>query len=129
MTYDPDLDDIPGTTVFTGRQTRKGLHLNRFCMSLTSAENRERFKADERAFLDKWPLTSAQREAVLSRDWNAAISEGGNIYFLAKILACDGTTFPEAASVMTGMSVEDYKAMMLAGGRSPEGLRSLREGR
>ncbi|MDQ0382935.1 protocatechuate 4,5-dioxygenase subunit alpha [Amycolatopsis thermophila] len=129
MTLDPDLQDIPGTIVFTGDQTRKGYHLNQFCMSLRSAENRERFRADERAYLDEWPMTEAQKQAVLNRDWNAALAEGANIYFLAKILATDGTSFPEAASIMTGLPLEEYTAIMLAGGRSPVGQRSIREGR
>jgi protocatechuate 4,5-dioxygenase alpha chain len=129
VSSDPDLFDIPGTTVFTGVQTRKGYHLNQFCMSLRSAANRARFVADERAYLDEWPMTEAQKRAVLDRDWNAALAEGGNIYFLAKILATDGTSFPEAASIMTGVSVDEYTAMMRAGGRSPEGQRSIREGR
>ena len=129
MSSDPDLFDIPGTTVFTGVQTRKGYHLNQFCMSLRSAANRARFVADERAYVDEWSMTEAQKQAVLNRDWNAALAEGGNIYFLAKIFATDGTSFPEAASIMTGVSVTEYTAMMRAGGRSPEGQRSIREGR
>jgi protocatechuate 4,5-dioxygenase alpha chain len=126
---DPDLLDIPGTTVFTGQQTRKGYQLNQFCMSLRSAQNRARFLADERGYVDEWPMTEAQKRAVLDRDWNAALAEGGNIYFLAKILATDGTSFPEAASIMTGVSVAEYTAMMVAGGRSPDGQRSIKEGR
>jgi protocatechuate 4,5-dioxygenase alpha chain len=129
VSSDPDLDDIPGTTVFTGEQTRKGYHLNQFCMSLRKAENRVRFLADERTYVDEWPMTESQKRAVLDRDWNAALAEGGNIYFLAKIFATDGTSFPKAASAMTGVSVEEYTAMMIAGGRSPEGQRSIREGR
>tara|TARA_B000000460_G_C21357276_1_gene323840 strand:- start:243 stop:419 length:177 start_codon:yes stop_codon:yes gene_type:complete len=52
---------------------------------------------------------------------------GGNIYFLAKIFSCDGLSFVQAVSTMTGMSVEDYQAMMNAGGRSPDGVRSIRD--
>jgi protocatechuate 4,5-dioxygenase alpha chain len=126
---DAELADIPGTTVFTGRQSRKGFHLNQFCMSLLKPENRVRFKADEQAYLDEWPLNPAQREAVLGRDWNGAIAEGGNIYFLAKIFATDGTSFPAAVSTMVGMTAEEYVAMMVSGGRSPEGQRSIKEGR
>jgi protocatechuate 4,5-dioxygenase alpha chain len=126
---DPEFDDIPGTTVFTGRQSRKGFHLNQFCLSLLKAENRVRFKADESAYLDEWRLTPAQRQAVADRDWNAAIAEGGNIYFLAKIFATDGTSFPAEVATMVGMRTADYTAMMLEGGRSPDGQRSIREGR
>ena len=98
-------------------------------MSLIKPENRERFKADERAYLDEWPMTEAQKQAVLDRDYNAMIALGGNIYFLAKIFSTDGLSFQIAAASMTGMSVEEYAAMMLHGGRSPEGVRSIKEGR
>jgi protocatechuate 4,5-dioxygenase alpha chain len=125
----PDFDDIPGTTVFTAQLSRKGFYLNQFCMSLMKPENRERFKRGERVYLDEWPMTEAQKQAVLNRDYNAAIAEGGNIYFLAKIFATDGKSFVDAAANMTGMSAEDYRAMMLSGGRSPQGARSIREGR
>jgi protocatechuate 4,5-dioxygenase alpha chain len=128
MTEPSEFDDIPGTTVFTTQRSRQGFHLNQFCMSLMKPENRERFKANERAYLDEWPMTDAQRQAVLERNYNAAIAEGGNIYFLAKIFATDGKSFVDAAANMTGMSTEDYRAMMLAGGRTPEGNRSIREG-
>ena len=112
--------DIPGTTVFDAEQSRKGYHLNMFCMSLMKAPNRERFKADERAYLNEWPMTEAQKEAVLARDFNGMIALGGNIYFLAKIFATDGRSFQYAAALMTGMSQEDYARMMLNGGRAYE---------
>jgi protocatechuate 4,5-dioxygenase alpha chain len=123
-----EFDDIPGTVVFTGEQTRKGYQLNQFCMSLMRAENRERFSADPEAYLDGWPLTPAQRKAVLERDYNAAIAEGGNIYFLSKIIFSDRLSMEHAAGVMTGMSTEDYRAMMASGGRSPQGWRSIEGG-
>jgi protocatechuate 4,5-dioxygenase alpha chain len=126
---DAELDDIPGTTVFTAERSRQGFHLNQFCMSLMKAANRDVFRADERAYLDRWPMTETQKDAVLARDYNAMIAQGGNIYFLAKIFATDGKSFQYAAGLMTGMSQEDYAAMMLAGGRSPDGARSIREGR
>lgn len=119
------FDDIPGTRVYTAARARKGYHLNQFAMSLMKAPNRERFKADERAYLDEWKLTDAQKAAVLARDYNAMLDEGGNIYFLAKIFSTDGKSFQYAAGTMTGMSQEDYAAMMLGGGRSPEGQRSI----
>jgi protocatechuate 4,5-dioxygenase alpha chain len=128
MADNAEFDDIPGTTVFTAERSHQGFHLNQFCMSLKSAANRERFKRDERRYLDEWPMTEAQKQAVLRRDYNAMISLGGNIYFLAKIFASDGQSFQAAAASMTGMSVDDYAAMMLHGGRSPDGVRSLRDG-
>jgi len=127
--YTEAFKDIPGTVVFDATQSRLGYHLNMFCMSLMKAENRAAFKADERAFLERFPMTAEQRQAVLDRDYNRMIALGGNIYFLAKIGATDGFSFQNLASKMTGVSEDEYKAMMIAGGRSPEGNRSLADRR
>ena len=119
--------DIPGTTIFDADQARLGYHLNQFCMSLMKAANRERFKADERACLDEWPMSEDQKLAVLARDLNRCIALGGNIYFLAKIGATDGRSFQQMAGSMTGMSESAYRDMMIAGGRSIEGNRYVGE--
>lgn len=112
--------NLPGTTIFDTEMARRGYHLNQFCMSLMKAENRDRFKADQRAYLDEWPMSEEQKQAVLARDYNRLISLGGNIYFLSKLFSTDGLSFVAAVSTMTGMTEEDYKAMMLSGGRSPQ---------
>lgn len=127
MSLDKPYNDIPGTVIFDAEQSRLGYHLNQFCMSLMKAENRERFKANERAYLDEWPMTEEQKQAVLTRDLNRCIAAGGNIYFLAKIGATDGKSFQYMAASMTGMSQQEYAEMMLAGGRSIEGNRSKKE--
>ncbi len=119
--------DIPGTTVFDTEQARKGYHLNMFCVSLMKPANRERFKANEAAYLAEWPMTDEQREAVLSRDYNRLIALGGNIYFLAKIFSTDGKSFVYAAALMTGVTQEEYARMMLNGGRSIDGNRYIGE--
>src|ERR1700719_169612 len=119
--------DIPGTTVFDADQSRKGYWLNQFCMSLMKAENRARFKANERAYLDAWKMSEKQKQAVLARDLNRCIELGGNIYFLAKIGATDGKSFQQMAGSMTGMSEEEYRKMMVKGGRTIEGNRKIGE--
>jgi protocatechuate 4,5-dioxygenase, alpha chain len=123
MALDKPYTDVPGTTVFDADQARKGYHLNQFCMSLMKAENRERFKANERAYLDEWPMSEEQKQAVMARNLNRCIELGGNIYFLAKIGATDGRSFQFMAASMTGMTQEEYAQMMLKGGRSPDGNR------
>lgn len=127
MAIDKPYFDIPGTTVFDAAQSRKGYWLNQFCMSLMTAENRARFLSDEGAYLDEWEMTEAQKQSVLDRDMNVMIALGGNIYFLAKIGATDGKSFQQMAGSMTGMSEDEYKAMMVGGGRSIEGNRYVGE--
>ncbi|GGE37612.1 hypothetical protein GCM10011367_10010 [Marinicauda pacifica] len=127
--YLAEFEDIPGTRVYTTKRARQGYWLNQFAMSLMKAENRKRWLADEEAYIADWPVTSEQKEALLARDYNRMLDLGGNIYYLAKIFSTDGKSFVEAVSTMTGMSVDEYKAMMQAGGRSPDGVRSIREGR
>jgi protocatechuate 4,5-dioxygenase, alpha chain len=120
--------DIPGTTIFDADQARQGYWLNQFCMSLMKPENRAEFKADERKYLDKYAMTEAQKQALLKRDFNAAIQLGGNIYFLAKLGFTDERNFQQMAGSMTGMTEDEYKAMMVSGGRSAQGNRKLGEG-
>lgn len=122
------FDDIPGTYVFTGERAVQGRHLNRFCTSLMSPANRARFKADERAYLDEWPMSEGQKLAVLKRDYEALLEQGGNIFFVLKIAAVDGKTTQSVAASLAGQSVEEYSAMMRSGGRSPIGLRSIAQG-
>jgi protocatechuate 4,5-dioxygenase, alpha chain len=126
--YLAELEDIPGTKIFTAARARQGYHLNQFAMSLMKAENRERWKADERAYLDEWPMSEDQKQAILARDYNRCLDLGGNVYFLAKVFSTDGLSFAEAVSTMTDMSFPEYRDMMLAGGRSPEGNRSIKGG-
>ena len=119
--------DVPGTTIFDAEQSRIGYHMNQFCMSLMKVANRERFKADEQAYLDEWPMTEEQKQALRSRDLNRCIGLGGNIYFLAKLGATDGKSFQQMAGSMTGMTEEEYRSMMVAGGRSVQGNRVVGE--
>lgn len=127
MALEKPYADIPGTTIFDADMARKGYHLNQFCMSLMKAENRAKFLADNRAYLDEWPMTEDQKLAVLARDYNKMLSLGGNIYFLAKIFSSEGLSFQYAASTMAGVPEAEYVQMMLNGGRSPEGNRYIGE--
>ena len=127
MALPKDYDDLPGTVVFDAEQARRGYHLNMFCMSLMKAENRATFKANERAYLDRYPMTEEQKQSILNRDWNGMLQLGGNIYFTAKLAATDGLSFQQIAAIMTGSTQADYAEMMLKGGRSPQGNRSKSE--
>ncbi len=127
MSLEKPYQDVPGTIIFDADQSRLGYWLNQFCSSLMKPENRSRFKANERAYLDEWPMREEQKLAVLSRDLNWCMRTGGNIYFLARIGATDGLSFQQMAGSMTGMSEQEYRDMMLRGGRSPEGNRRLGE--
>ena len=126
-----DYDDIPGTYIQDAVHLRRGYHLNMFCMSLNRADNRAAFRADEAAWLDKFPMTEAQRKAVLERDWLGLLRLGGNIYYTFKLAASDGMTMQQIGALMSGsdMSEEEFKQMMLDGGRPIEGNRSKTEDR
>jgi protocatechuate 4,5-dioxygenase alpha chain len=119
-----DYDDIPGTFVFDAERSRQGYGINMFCMSLMKDENRKAFRANEAEYLKRFPLTPEQTRAILERDYNRMLELGGNIYFTAKLGATDGHSFQHLAALMTGMTQEDYAAMMLAGGRPVQGNRS-----
>ena len=127
MSDEAAFDDIPGTILFDAHRSRQGYHLNMFCMSLMKEPNREAFRADQRAYLAKFPMTTEQAQSVLDRDWNRMLELGGNIYYTSKLAACDGLSFQQIAAIMTGSTQDDYARMMLDGGRPPEGNRSKSE--
>lgn len=125
--YLAEFEDIPGTRVYTAARARRGYWINQFAMSMMKSENRARFKADERAYLDEWDISEEGKQALLRRDYNALLDMGGNVYFLSKLFSADGLPFAEAVSTMTDMTWPEYRQMMMDGGRSPEGNRSIRE--
>ena len=127
MSLDKPYTDVPGTTIFDAEMSRQGYHLNQFCMSLMKAENRKRFLADQRAYIDEWPMSEDQKQAALAMDLNRCIALGGNIYFLAKLGATHGKSFQQMAGSMTGMSEDAYRTMMISGGRSVQGNRYVGE--
>lgn len=124
---DPKFDDIPGTLLFDAERSRKGYHLNMFCMSLMKPENRDAFRRDPEAYLKQFPMTPEQLQAIRDRDWNKMLELGGNIYFTSKLGAFDSLSFQQLAAKMTGSTQQEYADMMLAGGRSPDGNRSKSE--
>jgi len=118
-----DYEDIPGTYIFDADRSRQGYHLNQFCISLRQQKNRETFHTDEASYLDQYPMTAAQRQTVLDRDWNGMLALGGNIYYTSKLAASDGIDFQQLAGIMTGMGNEAYREMMINGGRPIKGNR------
>lgn len=121
-----DYHDIPGTYVFDGEQHRTGYHLNMFCKSLDFAANRAAFRANPQLYLESSLLTAEQRQAVLERDWLGMLRLGGNIYYTFKLAILDGLSMQHVGAAMSGsgMTVEQFRKMMLDGGRPIEGNRS-----
>jgi protocatechuate 4,5-dioxygenase, alpha chain len=120
-------EDIPGTWVFDAQRARQGYPLNEFLYSLMKESNRKAFLANEREYTLRFRMSSEQREAVLKRAWNRLLELGGVSYALAKLAFTDGKSYQYMASQMTGMTEQEYVAMMLKGGRSPEGWRTRAE--
>jgi protocatechuate 4,5-dioxygenase alpha chain len=102
--------EIPGTRVFTGEQSRRGYRLNKLAMSLTEPGNRERFLADEPAYLRQMGLDAAEQEIVRRRDWAAMVERGGNIYLLLKIAGTVGQTLLQMGAQMRGETLEEFMA-------------------
>ena len=104
---------IPGTHLFDGAAAQKGYALNAMCFSFNHAENRDAFVRDEAAYIDRFNLTPAQREAVAARNVLQMIAAGGNIYYLAKLAGILGLNVQDVGAQQTGMSVEAFKQMLL----------------
>ncbi|MGH9320290.1 MAG: protocatechuate 3,4-dioxygenase [Vicinamibacteria bacterium] len=104
------MPEIPGTYVFTGERSQQGYRLNRLSMTLTKKEDRERFLADEEAYMREMGLTDEERDLVRRRDWGAIIRGGGNIYLILKIAATVGSNLLDMGAQMRGESLEALMA-------------------
>lgn len=122
MTSTPhDYDDIEGTYVFDSRHARKGFTLNMFCKSLDKPGNRDAFAGDEAAYLDGFDLTQDQRTAILDRQWLRLLELGGNIYYTFKLAIFDQRSMQYVGGAMSGMTEDEFRQMMLDGGRRIDG--------
>jgi protocatechuate 4,5-dioxygenase, alpha chain len=106
--------EIPGTTLFDGRQARKGYALNKMCFSFNEAANRAAFAADEAAYCRQYGLTDEQRAAIASRNVLRLIAAGGNVYYLAKFAGILGLDVQDIGAQQTGMSKAAFKARLAA---------------
>ena len=112
----PTDDALWGTTIFDGRAARRGYALNKMCFSFNDAANRAEFRRDEEAYCRSFGLDEEQREAVRARDVLAMIRAGGNIYYLAKLAGIFGLNVQDLGAQQTGVSVEEFRAKLLAAG-------------
>ncbi|WP_171172975.1 protocatechuate 4,5-dioxygenase subunit alpha [Ruegeria sp. HKCCD8929] len=103
---------IPGTTIFDGAQAMKGYNLNKMCFSFNRAENRDAFKEDAEAYMEKFELTEAQKKAIRSSNILAMIAEGGNIYYLAKLAGIFKLSVQDVGGLQTGMTTEKFKEFL-----------------
>jgi len=122
-----EYEDIPGTFVFDADRSREGYHLNQFCISLRLEKNRQALRDDPEAYMGKFPMTEDQKQAVRDQAWNRLLSLGGNIYYTSKLAAFHGINFQNLAAEMTGVTRDEYRDMMLNGGRTIDGNRSKSE--
>jgi protocatechuate 4,5-dioxygenase alpha chain len=105
---------VPGTPIFDGEAASRGYALNAMCFSFNDEANRAAFRADEEAYCRRFDLSDEQRRAVRDRDVLAMIAAGGNIYYLAKLAGIFGLNVQDVGAQQTGMSVEEFKARLLA---------------
>jgi protocatechuate 4,5-dioxygenase alpha chain len=110
--------DLPGTYVFDGPTSRRGFNMNNLFMSLRAPNAREEFRSDEVAYCHRFGLSDEQTEAVIERDWQAMLDLGGSIFYIYKLAMMDGLSMQYLGGVFTGMSEAEFKAAMLAGGRT-----------
>lgn len=111
------LPKIPGTTPFDGDQAKKGYALNKMCFSFNSADCRAEFLKDEEAYMRKFALTEPQAAAIRAKNVLQLIAAGGNAYYLAKFAGIFGLNMQDIGAQQTGMTVEEFKAKLVAAGQ------------
>ena len=113
----PHSHHIPGTVIFDGEEAVKGYALNKMCYSFNSADNRAEFLKNEDAYCAKFGLNSEQRSAIRNRNVLELMAAGGNVYYLAKFAGILGLNVQDIGAQQTGMSVDAFKAKLVAAGK------------
>ena len=104
--------DIPGTTIFDGKQAMKGYALNKMCYSFNQKAARDAFLADEEGYMQQFGLNEQQKQAIRARDVLAMIEAGGNIYYLAKLAGIFKLGVQDVGSMQTGMTKAEFEEFL-----------------
>jgi protocatechuate 4,5-dioxygenase alpha subunit len=78
------------------------------CASLCSPANREAFKRDEDAYMDRFSLSEEEKDLIRKRDFAGMIHAGMNIYFMLKIGSVTGTSLYRMGAQMRGETYEQF---------------------
>ena len=108
---------IPGTTPFDADQAHKGYALNKMCFSFNDEANRKAFVADEEAYMKQYGLNEQQAAAIRAKNVLQLIAAGGNAYYLAKFAGIFQLDMQDIGAQQTGMTKDEFKAMLVAAGR------------
>ena len=108
MTGEPPEDRIPDTPLFDRKRALRGYRINKMAMSLVHPANREAFRQDEDAFLDRFGLAPEEKRAVMARDWREMVRLGGNLFFILKISAVDPVRITEIGAHQAGMDHDAF---------------------
>lgn len=101
-------DSIPETPLFDRKRSLRGYRINKMAMGLSNPANREAFRENESAYLDRFGLTAEEKEAVMSRNWREMVRLGGNLFFILKISAVDPVRITEIGAHQAGMEHADF---------------------
>ena len=101
-------DRIPDTPLFDRKRSLRGYRINKMAMGLSQPANREAFKQDESAYLDRFGLDSEEKAAVTSRNWREMVRLGGNLFFILKISAVDPVRITEIGAHQAGMDHDAF---------------------
>ena len=97
-------------TIFTGERSMAGYRLNKLSVSLTDADNRQAFLADEEAYGRRFGLTDGEQRLIAERDWSGMVAAGGNVYVFLKIAATIGSSLLEVGAAMRDETLEEFLA-------------------
>jgi protocatechuate 4,5-dioxygenase, alpha chain len=97
----PDPAALPeDLDLFYEDTARRGIRLNKAAYSLKHLEQREKFAADEEAWMAQFDLTDAERDLVRRRDWIGLWRAGMSIYVMVKLSGVTDTALPEIGRQM-----------------------------
>ena len=75
---------------------------------LVDPAEREAFKRDEEAFMERFALNETEKNLIRKRDFKGLIEAGMNIYAMLKVGAATGNSLYRMGAQMRGESYEEF---------------------
>jgi len=80
------------------------------CTALCSPAERDAFKRDEEAFMQRFSLSAEEKDLIRKRDFSGLIEAGMNIYAMLKIGSATGNSLYRMGAQMRGETYEQFLA-------------------
>jgi protocatechuate 4,5-dioxygenase alpha subunit len=99
---------IAQTYLITAAAAQRGFRFSKFCRSFMDPAARERFKADQAAYMREFELDETEQRMVREHDWLGMQRHGVSFFLVLKLAGTLGVGQNHVGAAMRGESYEAF---------------------